>query len=212
MRKRPPKKAPARTKKKTSTLPVEPQVPSPVTPGEPTTDGRLDKSLVRFGGAMATTPAEDEPVGEQFIKRKKLAMQLVALKIGGMELKEAAETLQIGYGYARNLISMAGKFGWWAPSEPVDRLENVIAHKAVTNVEEFLSHPHPGLRMDMTKEVMKGIGLFKTFTAGKDEGVQATTIIAIKIEHSGNVPTPDPALIEGKVGGTPGYVDGDVVE
>lgn len=212
MRKRPPKKALARTKKQTSDSPVEPQVPSPVTPGEPPAEGRLIKSLAQLGGPMAVSKSEVEPVGEQFIKRKMLAMQLVALKIGGMELKEAAETLQIGYGYARNLISMAGKYGWWAPSEPVDRLENVIAHKAVTNVEEFLSHPHPGLRMDMTKEVMKGIGLFKTFAAGRDDGAQAPTIIAIKIEHSAGIPAPDPALIEGKVGGTPGYVDGDVVE
>lgn len=210
MKKLPPKK---RTQKKTlPRLAVEAQVPSPVaTPAEPPAEGRLIKSLAQLGGPMAVRKPELEPADENFILRKQKAMQLVALKIGGMDLKEAAESLSINYGYARNLISMAGKYGWFTPTEPMERLENVIAHKAVNNVEEFLSHPHPGLRMDMTKEVMKGIGLFKAHTANKDEGSRQTTILAIKIENPGAHVTVDQKTLEGKVGGVPQYVDGDVL-
>lgn len=216
MRKRPGKKAPARTQKKTlpaSDSAVEAQAPSPAAPpaDPPMGDGRLQKSLVALGGALATRQADPEPDTENFVLRKQKAMQLVALKIGGMDLKEAAESLSINYGYARNLISLAGKYGWFTPTEPMERLENVIAHKAVNNVEEFLNHPHPMLRMDMTKEVMKGIGLFKAHTANKDEGQRQTTILAIKIENPGANVVVDQKTIEGKVGGVPQYVDGDVI-
>ena len=190
-----------------------PTAPSPAQTPDPALDGRLQKSLVKYGGPMALQNVEPEPTDESFVKRKMLALQLVNLKVSGLDLKQAAEQVGISYGYARNLVSMAGKYGWFLPVDPAEKLELVIAHKVVKNVEEFLDHPHPMIRMDMTKEAARGIGLFKQHTSDKGSAVPQTTVIAIKIENPNeNTVTVDPKLIEGKVGGVPMYQDGDVIE
>lgn len=213
-----------RTQKQTSTRPARTrqgtpaQAPSPVAPvvnpgtalevGTPG-DVRLAKSLARFGGALPVL-AEEEPGDEKFGKQKTQALQIVALRVQGLTIQQAAEALGINFPYARQLSYLAGKYGWFKPVDPTERLEYNLSHKIVRNTEEFLDHPHPMIRFEMTKEAARGIGLFKQHAVNKDEGRGAPMVLAIKIEMPNPQGVGVPQMREGAAGGKPLFIEGEV--
>lgn len=210
--KRTQKQTPTRTRKAPPT-----QAPSPVvqavTSGTAQDVGALDvrlaKSLARFGGALPVL-ADSEPQDEKFGKQKSQALQIIALRVQGLTIKDAAEALGINFEYARQLSYLAGKHGWFTPVDPAERLEFNLSHKIVRNTEELLDHPHPMIRMEMTKEAARGIGLFKQHAVNKDEGRAGPMVLAIKIE----MPNPNgagvPQMREGAAGGKPLFIEGEV--
>jgi predicted transcriptional regulator len=123
----------------------------------------------------------------------KAVLAVIALQAQGHKRKDIAEALGLTEQTVRNYLYTAHKRGWVNHDtfiDPEDKLEIVLKSKTVRNINTVLDETvedDSGERIpsnravDMTKEVAKGTGLFKTHTV--DKGVQAAPIaMALKVQ------------------------------
>jgi len=79
------------------------------------------------------------------------------------------------------MIWKATKQGWLKFDNPAERLEQELSHVVVDNIEHHLSKKDK----QMTIEAAKGLGLFKSHQAVKVESDAPQTVLALKIESTG---------------------------
>ena len=133
------------------------------------------------------------------------------LKQEGFSTQEISEKLGIKPASIRQYMWIAGKNGWLNPLDPYEKAHSELVHRAVSNAEEWLHarDARTGLPdKEFTLEAMKGFGIFGSGPAQQSEQ-QATNILAIQITmpQGGNLPQ----MREGNAGGSPAYVEGEVL-
>jgi predicted transcriptional regulator len=147
------------------------------------------------------------------VMRKK-AVAIMAMRANGYTDDEIAKELHLKKATLHVYLHRAVKSGFLVGKEgsmfadPADRLQYVLANKAVDNLKDMLESNevlHRGdksIRFEATKLVAEGV-LFKRFDQVK-EAAQPGTILQIKIEGThGN--------IDVNAGGAPGYIDGETI-
>ena len=146
--------------------------------------------------ALAAPPIAGNPtyVVSRRAARDRIA-EWVVLRAQGMRNVEIAAKMGIQASSLSTLINRAVKQGWLQFESPADRLEHELAPMVVDNVRDFLIAKDK----QVTLEAAKGLGLFKTHSALKVEGDQASTVFAIKIDMI----EPTVARAGGVIVGTP---------
>jgi hypothetical protein len=146
-------------------------------------------------------------------KVRRISLQIIAMRLAGMEDEEIAHDLGISPKSIRPYVYRAGKNGWLNLDSPRERLEIAIANKAVDKLEEMLgddrvlSRGEKIISHEAAIETLKGT-VFKTFGEPVPQQ-QAQTVVAVKIEMpEGAVQT----IREDTTGGTPAYVGDDHVD
>ncbi len=156
----------------------------------------------------------------------KAVLAYIALKAQGIKGPEIAETLGLTPHSLRQYVCYANKKTDWLKNgldQPEDRLDIVLASKAVRNAETILDEKVPNTEVlteragTFAMEIMKGTGLLKTHQVSKTEGA-GNTVFALKVEvvNTGGAGSPDSptsaiALRPGSFGGAPAY-DAEVIE
>jgi hypothetical protein len=157
----------------------------------------------------------------------KAAVAYVALKAQGLKGPQIAEELGLEVTTLRQYVHIANKKGWLnidSFADPEDKLEIVLAGKAVRNINTVLDETMvdedsgvalvSGRASDMALEVAKGLGYLKQHQVTK--GTTETQVgVALKVEVMMpiNPQTGQPSSIQvrpGSVGGKP-YFDAEVI-
>ena len=143
------------------------------------------------------------------VSRQGKAAEWVLLKMQGKTNKEIAVDLGICDATLRSILREAHREGWIVFDDPKDKLEHVIAPKAVSTIDYFLDKKteHPALAARVAIETAKGIGLFQSHQAIKVENDQPQAILALNIDVSGNISRSMGGLIIGK----PKILDGEII-
>lgn len=144
-------------------------------------------------------------------KVRKTVSAIIALKVQGYSTNEIAEQLQIKPASVRQYLWIAGRNGWLNTQDPHEKAHSELVHRAVSNLEEWMHarDARTGLPdKEITLEAAKGLGIFGGGPAQQQEH-QATNILAIQITmpQGGNLPQ----MREGNAGGSPAYVEGEVI-
>lgn len=166
--------------------------------------------LTRIGDEIAREFGGDEKK-DPSRKDKKLPKQLaalVALRAQGFDNKEIADKLGVSQQKLRALVAKARRdYGW---SDLGDKIAHHAVPLAVDNVIKHLDHEGSAagvIKGDsiMTREVLKGVGVFKSHSAVKQESKsEQTNILRVEIA----LPELPPgvqglALTEGSILSTP---------
>lgn len=146
-------------------------------------------------------------------KVRTIALQIIAMRINGMEDEEIATALKISKNSISPYIYRATKNGWLdIDYDPKQRVQLQVMHKVVRNLEEGLDsrrvlNTGMGERTAVALKIAEGT-IFKTFG---DEGQQrqGSTVVAVQIVMPDG---PRQVIREETTGGTPAYVDATVVE
>jgi len=130
---------------------------------------------------------------------------------------------ELGYKNAHvvcQLLSDAGRKGWFNTADIEEHLTYVTSHKIVKNVDADLDDGSllPGQR-EMTIAAAKGRGLFKSYEGGRNEATAPPMILGVKIEvvnqenvaHKEQLPPVKPVQRISEESGTPMYTEGEVV-
>ena len=134
--------------------------------------------------------------------RSKVA-EWVLMRAEGTSNAVIAKKLCISLPLLETYIYKGCKEGWLKLHSPTDRMEHVIVPKIVDNVEHFIDAKD----RTMTIEAAKGMGIFKSHQAIKVEGQSSPTMLALKIEMTG-----EPTKGGGNILGTPKTIDAGTVE
>jgi len=161
---------------------------------------------------------------ERVIKRRKpkhkqraSAREIVKLKAQGLTHAEIAELLGLSTRYVKNLVYLAGQHGWLKTEDVEDHLTYITAHKIVRNVDAALDGVVLGEgQQEMTIAAAKGRGFFKQHEAASIENTPQSMVLGVKIElvqpvMQGTTQLQLPAPT-GAMGGTPSYVDAELVK
>ncbi len=145
-------------------------------------------------------------------KVRRVALLIMAMRMGGMEDVEIAKELGISKNSIGPYIYRAGKNGWLDLSAPRERLEITLAQKAVNNLEEMLDDAtvlEKGQRVvkqEATHRLLEGT-LYKQIAEPKQQVQQSqTTVVAIRVEQP---PGPPQQIREDTMGGVPAYIDAE---
>jgi hypothetical protein len=135
-------------------------------------------------------------------------MQILALRVAGLDEGQIAEQLSLGKGTIRNYIYLAGKHGWLNEdvmmANPVERIEYGLLHKVVRNLDASLDSDDKAERAQVTEKLFDAT-LAKHWAPVVASG-QAQTLVAIRIEH----PQGPPQVIrEGTVQGISAWTEGE---
>lgn len=147
-------------------------------------------------------------------KIRVVAMQIIAMRISGMEDEAIAEALGISVKSISPYIYRATKNGWLTLDDPKARLEYQMMHKVMDNINEGLNdtsrHMTSGMRVKTAVALKVAEGtIFKQFDTVADR-TPSTTIVAVKIEMPEG---PRPQIRAGNdVGGVPAHVEGLVID
>lgn len=194
----------------TSTSPAS--LPLPDSPcSSPPTD--LEQ---RAEDAMTKPPRWYRP--EQGKTRRRVA-RILFYKLQGKSTDWIAKKLNTTPGTIRHYLYLAGKNGWLRPEtdglelvEPGETLAFSTAHKVVRNIETALDgHDLSEQQQQMTIEVAKGIGLFKSHQVVKGEQQQTMVVVGLKLEQPPIQQGID-ALPPASAGGAPIYLEGEVAD
>lgn len=145
-------------------------------------------------------------------KIKAKVAAIISMKVQGMSTDEIATQLGLKPASIRQYMWIAGKMGWLTTHDPHDVAENVLVHRAVSNLEELLHSRNivTGLPdKDVTLETIKGLGIFKDYSKQPEQANQQANVLTI------NFLTPPggqlPAVRVDNVGGQPAYVEAEIV-
>jgi hypothetical protein len=134
-------------------------------------------------------------------------MQILALRVAGLDEDQIATELKLSRGTIRNYIYLAGKHGWLNAdvlvANPVDAVEYTLLHKVVRNLDQELDSGDQAVRTDVTRR------LFDATLAKHWAPVAAgptQTLVAIRIE---NPPGPRQEVREGTVQGLSAWTEGE---
>ena len=141
-------------------------------------------------------------------KVRYVSLQIIAMRIAGMEDEEIAKSLGISPKSIGPYVYRAGKNGWLNIDNPKERIEYSVMHKAVSNLEAMLVDDtlatNKTVKHETTMKLLEGT-VFKQFGEPAVANTQQT-MVAIKIE----MPTGPAQLIrEDTTGGRPAYVDAE---
>ncbi len=148
----------------------------------------------------------------------KIAMGAIALRAQGIHGQDIAERLGVSYLTMKTYIYRATKRGWLTFNsfdDHEDKVEYVLADKAIRNMNDLLDDADVNVRKEMTLETLKGTGVFKQHQAVK---VDNTTNVGLALKVMVEMPTfsgPVPAVRAGTVGGSHGVsipVDAEIIE
>lgn len=141
-----------------------------------------------------------------------MAMQIIAMRIGGSEDADIAKALGISENSVSPYVYRATKNGWLdIDYNPKERVQLQVMHKVVQRLEEGLDSQgvlNTGMkeRTHVALKIAEGT-LFKQF--GEQQAQQAaSTVVQV------NVVMPDgprQMMREETTGGTPAYIDAEVV-
>lgn len=138
---------------------------------------------------------------------RRVALMIIAMRMGGYEDEEIASALKISPRSIRPYVYRAGKNGWLNLDNPREKLEYQLAHKAVDNLAEMLDSNEVmekgqhRVKHDATIEMLKGT-IFKTFDEAPVQQ-QSQTVVAVKIEMPAG---PTQVVREDTMGGTPAHI------
>ena len=191
------------------------------TPSGPPIDGFLaipeegSKDEIKDTGIPQEKPREqqswyrkpDSPI-------RKTAEKIAVLDAAGHTDDAIAKRLKTTTNYVKTVRYLARKNGWWdADDEPVDleaELANNIERKVVRNISASLDGQMTNWQThEMTLAAAKGRGIFKSHEKVENEGA-AMQVVAIRVEMP-LMGTSDQKVIEENIGGTPAYIEGEVV-
>lgn len=139
---------------------------------------------------------------------------IIALKVQGLSTEEIGQKLDLKPASIRQYMWIAGKNGWLTTNDPHDVAENVLIHRAVSNLEELLHSRNvvTGLPdKEVTLETIKGLGIFKDHSKQQESPNQQANVLTINflVPPSGG---PLPTVRDENVGGVPAYVEAEVVK
>lgn len=116
----------------------------------------------------------------------KVAMGCVALRAQGMHGQEVADALGVKYNTMRTYLKRATAKGWLTLgsfTDTDDKVEYVLADKAIRNANDLLDHEDVHVRKEMTIETLKGTGVFKSHQAVKvDSTSNASLALKVQVE------------------------------
>ncbi len=141
-----------------------------------------------------------------------VAMQIIAMRLSGMEDAEIAKSLGISANSISPYVYRATKNGWLdIDYNPKERIQFQMMHKVVAQLEEGLTD---GARMNTGMKVRTAVALkiaegtvFKQF----DQQVApnaASTVVAVQVIMPDG---PHQEIRPDTTGGTPAYIDAEVV-
>lgn len=185
----------------TSTLPASLPLPDSPRPSPPT-------------DVAEKAPRWHRP--EQGKTRRRVA-RILFYKLQGKGTDWIAKKLNTTPGTIRHYLYLAGKNGWLRADtdglelmEPGEALAFNTAHKVVKNIDAALDgHDLSEQQQQMTIEVAKGIGLFKSHQVVKGEQQQTMVVVGLKLEQP-PIQAGIDALPPASVGGAPIYIEGEV--
>lgn len=159
---------------------------------------RGQDALARVGEEIAQEfRGDDQRDSRKNKKMPRMLAALVLLRAQGFDNREIADRLQVSTSTLKKLITKARReYGW---NDLGERLVNVALPQAVENVEKHLEYEgtEAAIRADqstMTREITKGLGIFKTHAAVKSETKQ-TKIQVLKVEVTlPQLPPGDPGM------------------
>lgn len=146
-------------------------------------------------------------------KIKAKVAAIVSLKVQGFTTEEISTQLNLKPASVRQYMWIAGKNGWLTTHDPNDVAENVLVHRAVSNLEELLHARNiiTGLPdREVTLETVKGLGIFKDYSKQQEAPNQQANVLTINFLTPPSGPLPTVRL--DNVGGVPAYVEGEVVK
>lgn len=150
-------------------------------------------------------------------KSRKMVARILVLKLAGKKTAEIAKKLDTSPDTIRHYLWLAGKNGWLDADkmmmvDPSEQLAFSAAQKTVRNIGLSLDgRMLMPQQFEMTLETAKGLGLFKTHTAQKIEGVMAIPSLEVNIMMPAGAAGYAPP-IDGSLGGTPAYIDGETID
>lgn len=145
-------------------------------------------------------------------KVRTTALQIIAMRIAGMEDVEIAKALNISPKSISPYVYRAGRNGWLDIDNPKERLQYQVMHKVVRNLDAALDSQailNTGMKEStaVTLKVAEGT-LFKQFAETPTGPVQQA-IVAIKIEMPQGAPQ---QMREDTIGGLPSHVEAEVLK
>lgn len=145
-------------------------------------------------------------------KVRTTAMQIIAMRISGMEDDQIAAELKISKNSISPYVYRATKNGWLDITyDPKARLQLQTMHKVVQRLEEGLDSKgtlNTGMkeRTHVALKMAEGT-LFKQFNEAQTAPL-AQAVVAIRIEMPAG---PQQTIREETTGGTPAFIDAEVV-
>lgn len=145
---------------------------------------------------------------------RKKAFAIIALRAQGMSTEQIAAELDIKPASIYQYLWRASKAGLLPKTEggtfldPRDQVEVDLTQRVTRNMREFLDSDDESIRKEVTLELAKG-ALFKKFDPEKGSVANPQmNVLSIRIEMPEG---PPPVIRAGTVGGTPSYVEGEIV-
>lgn len=158
----------------------------------------------------------------------KAVLAIIALKAQGMKTNDIAEQLALSPHTVKVYLKRSIAKGWvnlHSFDDPEDRIEHVLKHKVVENLNTVLDEHDTVVEADGTEtilarlsnravdvsiEVAKGTGLLKQHQVVKTDA-QSSVGIALKVKVEMPPASTAPAIREGSIGGTPSF-DAEIVD
>jgi hypothetical protein len=138
-------------------------------------------------------------------------MQIMAMRISGMEDVEIAAALKISPKSISAYVWRASRNGWLQLDNPKERIQYEILHQVVDNLQAgladkgMLANGMP-VKTHVAMKIAEGT-VFKAFDQAA-ASVAPSTIVAVRIEMPAG---PRQVMRDDTVGGTPAYVDAETV-
>lgn len=146
-------------------------------------------------------------------KVRVVALNILALRAAGKSDDEIAKELQISPKSISPYVYRAAKNGWLTADTPTDRVKYELLNRVIDRLGEGLEdgtrHTTSGMRVRTAVAMKMAEGtIFKEFDQ-QGSGVMPSTVVAVQVimpEGARQVMRDD------TIGGTPNYMDGDVVK
>lgn len=158
----------------------------------------------------------------------KVAIATIALKAQGLKYAEISEQLGVPVETIKTYIKRANNKGWLnlnSFDDPEDRIEHVLKHKVVKNLNELIDErvadPTDPMKersilssraMDVSLEVAKGTGLLKQHQVVKNDGPPAVGFaLKVQVEFPPAAAMSAAPIRAGHIGGTPA-INAEVID
>lgn len=143
-------------------------------------------------------------------KVRTTALQIIAMRIAGMDDTEIAKHLGLSYKSISPYVYRATKNGWLDFDNPKEQLKYAVVPKAVRNLDAALDKQEERLANGMSVGDHVALKVVE-MTIAKEYDQQAATqmtqsVVAIKIEMPPGVPQ---LIREDTTGGLPAYLDAE---
>lgn len=145
---------------------------------------------------------------------KETAIRIYMMRCAGVSDDAIAQALELSPKTLSSYVSKAGRMGWLDDlvNEPKDRLEHVIMHKVVDNLNEALGDTYRNEKTGMQVKTAVAMKIAEGALFPRMVQQQAgagQTLMGIKIEIVGGAPA---VVREGTILEAPAYTEGEVEE